>query len=39
MKRTDIDYSETLWGFLDLLGCLIMVAVEMFAFWLFVPKR
>ena len=39
MKIPHIDVRETLWGMLDLLGCLLMAAIEMLAFWLFVPKR
>lgn len=38
MKLPHVDVSEMLWGALDLLGCLLMVAIEMLAFWLFVPK-
>jgi hypothetical protein len=39
MKIAPIKLPEFVWGALDLFGCLAMVAAEMLAFWLMIPKR
>lgn len=39
MELSHIKWSEQVWGLLDLLGCLGMLAFEMIAFWLLVPKH